>query len=137
MYDYCDFKYIILGEVTKYARFMKLKIIGAGLAGSEAAWQAANSGVQVELYEMRNNKRSTPAHKTAKCAELVCSNSFRSDEITNAVGLLHQEMRLSNSLIMQAADANKVPAGSALAVAREDFSEQVEATLNDHPNITI
>ena len=95
-----------------------LHVIGGGLAGSEAAWQAANAGVTVILHEMRPN-RSTDAHITNGLAELVCSNSFRSDDAeNNAVGLLHAEMRDFGSIIMAAADRNKVPAGSALAVAR-------------------
>ena len=114
-----------------------LHVIGGGLAGSEAAWQAANAGVTVILHEMRPN-RSTDAHITNGLAELVCSNSFRSDDAeNNAVGLLHAEMRDFGSIIMAAADRNKVPAGSALAVAREDFSRDVEKCLEGHPNITI
>lgn len=113
-----------------------IHIIGAGLAGSEAAWQLANSGVDVILHEMRGVK-PTDAHKTADCAELVCSNSFRSDDHTrNAVGLLHQEMRLCGSIIMAAADKHKVPAGGALAVDREMFAQEVTATLKAHPRIT-
>ncbi|MBR1948906.1 MAG: FAD-dependent oxidoreductase, partial [Alphaproteobacteria bacterium] len=113
----------------------EIHIIGAGLAGSEAAWQLANRGITVIIHEMRPLK-STPAHKTAKSAELVCSNSLRSDDYTNsAIGLLHQEMRMSGSLIMEAADATKVPAGGALAVDREGFSEYVDAKLKNHPNI--
>ncbi|WP_139043978.1 FAD-dependent oxidoreductase, partial [Allomesorhizobium alhagi] len=107
---------------------MKMKpvhIIGGGLAGSEAAWQAAQAGVPVVLYEMRP-VRGTEAHKTDSLAELVCSNSFRSDDATaNAVGLLHAEMRLAGSLIMRAADAHQVPAGGALAVDRDGFSAAV------------
>ena len=115
----------------------KLRIIGAGLAGSEAAWQAANRGLQVELIEMRPQKM-TPAHQSGGCAELVCSNSFRSDDaVYNAVGLLHEEMRRCDSLIMKCADLHKVPAGGALAVDREAFSDDVTKRLNDHPNITI
>src|SRR5690606_26327119 len=98
-----------------------LHIIGAGLAGSEAAWQAAEAGVEVVLHEMRPEKM-TPAHKTEGCAELVCSNSFRSDDHEhNAVGLLHEEMRRAGSLIMRAGDNSRVPAGSALAVDRDVF----------------
>jgi methylenetetrahydrofolate--tRNA-(uracil-5-)-methyltransferase len=112
-------------------------IIGGGLAGSEAAWQLAEHGVPVILHEMRP-LRKTEAHKTEKFAELVCSNSFRSDEATtNAVGLLHAEMRKLNSLIMRAADANQVPAGGALAVDREGFAEAVSHTIHHHPLITI
>ena len=114
----------------------EIHIIGAGLAGSEAAWQLANRGIKVIIHEMRPIK-STPAHKTNKSAELVCSNSLRSDDYTNsAIGLLHQEMRMLGSLIMEAADATKVPAGGALAVDREGFSEYVDKKLHSHPNIT-
>ncbi|WP_455474597.1 methylenetetrahydrofolate--tRNA-(uracil(54)-C(5))-methyltransferase (FADH(2)-oxidizing) TrmFO [Bartonella sp. B30(2025)] len=114
-----------------------IHIIGGGLAGSEASWQIAQSGIPVILHEMRPQKQSD-AHKTDKLAELVCSNSFRSDDAsTNAVGLLHAEMRLAKSLIMMAADANKVPAGSALAVDRDEFSKTVTTTLENHPLITI
>src|ERR1700744_5577612 len=97
-------------------------VIGAGLAGSEAAWQLAEAGVPVVLHEMRPT-RPTEAHQTDQCAELVCSNSFRSDDSEyNAVGLLHYEMRQCNSLIMRAGDANQVPAGGALAVDRDGFA---------------
>jgi methylenetetrahydrofolate--tRNA-(uracil-5-)-methyltransferase len=114
-----------------------LHIIGAGLAGSEAAWQAAGRGVRVILHEMRPG-RMTEAHKTGGCAELVCSNSFRSDDWeTNAVGLLHEEMRRAGSLIMQAAGNHKLPAGGALAVDREGFSADVTARLAAHPRIRI
>ncbi len=114
-----------------------LHIIGAGLAGSEAAWQAANMGIQVILHEMRP-KVKTPAHQSDSCAELVCSNSFRSDDAQhNAVGLIHEEMRRMNSLIMQKADGASVPAGGALAVDREIFSQNVTQALETHPNITI
>ncbi len=114
-----------------------IHIIGGGLAGSEAAWQAANAGVPVVLHEMRG-VRGTDAHKTDGLAELVCSNSFRSDDAeTNAVGLLHAEMRLANSLIMASGDAHQVPAGSALAVDRDGFSATVTARLEAHPLITI
>lgn len=112
-------------------------IVGAGLAGSEAAWQLANSGIRVVLHEMRP-VRMTEAHRTEACAELVCSNSFRSDDAANnAVGLLHAEMRRLGSLIMRSADANQVPAGGALAVDRDGFSAAVTKTLNDHPLIEI
>ncbi len=114
-----------------------LHIIGAGLAGSEAAWQAANMGVQVLLHEMRPH-RATPAHNTGECAELVCSNSFRSgDAEHNAVGLMHEEMRTLNSLIMREGDKAAVPAGGALAVDRDIFSAGVTKTLEAHPNIRI
>src|SRR5262245_9909319 len=112
-------------------------IIGAGLAGSEAAWQAANAGLTVVLHEMRP-ERLTDAHKTGGCAELVCSNSFRSDDAElNAVGLLHQEMRLAGSLIMACADLHRLPAGSALAVDRDGFSEAGTAAIAAHPSISI
>ncbi|MET4259956.1 methylenetetrahydrofolate--tRNA-(uracil-5-)-methyltransferase [Bradyrhizobium sp. S3.12.5] len=112
-------------------------VIGAGLAGSEAAWQVAKSGVPVVLHEMRPD-RMTEAHRTDGLAELVCSNSFRSDDAANnAVGLLHAEMRRLDSLIMRAADANQVPAGGALAVDRDGFSATVTTALNDHPLIEI
>ena len=112
-----------------------LHIVGAGLAGSEAAWQAAEAGARVVLHEMRP-ERMTEAHKTGACAELVCSNSFRSDDPeTNAVGLLHEEMRRAGSLIMQAAERHKLPAGGALAVDREGFSADVSERLAAHPNI--
>ncbi len=115
----------------------EIHIIGAGLAGSEAAWQAANAGAQVILHEMRP-VRQTEAHQSDNCAELVCSNSFRSDDAErNAVGVLHEEMRRAGSLIMREADANKVPAGGALAVDRENFSAGVTAALKAHPNIDI
>lgn len=112
-------------------------IVGGGLAGSEAAFQLAERGVPVVLHEMRP-VTGTPAHKTGKLAELVCSNSFRSDDSDmNAVGLLHYELRRMNSLIMRAADANQVPAGGALAVDREGFSAAVTAAIERHPNIEI
>ena len=112
-------------------------VVGGGLAGSEAAWQLAQAGVPVILHEMRP-VRGTDAHKTEQLAELVCSNSFRSDDAeTNAVGVLHAEMRLAGSLIMACADAHQVPAGGALAVDREGFSQAVTAKLEAHPLITI
>src|ERR1700761_910603 len=112
-------------------------VIGGGLAGSEAAWQLAEAGVAVTLHEMRPVK-PTEAHQTDSCAELVCSNSFRSDDSEyNAVGLLHDEMRRCNSVIMRAADANQVPAGGALAVDRHGFSDAVTKALTAHPLITI
>src|SRR6476619_3202019 len=114
-----------------------VNIIGAGLAGSEAAWQIAEAGVPVILHEMRP-VRMTDAHRTDSLAELVCSNSFRSDDAANnAVGLLHAEMRRLGSLIMRAADANQVPAGGALAVDRDGFSAAVTQALQDHPLIEI
>ncbi|MBV6657241.1 MAG: methylenetetrahydrofolate--tRNA-(uracil(54)-C(5))-methyltransferase (FADH(2)-oxidizing) TrmFO [Devosiaceae bacterium] len=117
-----------------------IHIIGGGLAGSEAAWQAARLGVPVVLHEMRGapGHGGTEAHKTDGLAELVCSNSFRSDDATaNAVGVLHAEMRQLSSLIMEAGDANQVPAGGALAVDRDGFSDAVTAALSNHPLITI
>jgi len=112
-------------------------IIGAGLAGSEAAWQLAEAGVPVILHEMRP-VRPTDAHHTDKCAELVCSNSFRSDDKEyNAVGLIHDEMRRAGSIIMRCADEHKVPAGGALAVDREGFSAAVTTALENHPLITM
>jgi len=114
-----------------------LHIIGGGLAGSEAAWQAAESGATVTLHEMRP-LQPTFAHQTDSLAELVCSNSFRSDDAANnAVGLLHEEMRRAGSLIMRAADAHKLPAGGALAVDRHGFSQAVTAALENHPRVTI
>ena len=115
----------------------KLHVIGAGLSGSEAAWQAAQRGIEVILHEMRPQKYS-PAHKSENFAELVCSNSLRSDDFEhNAVGLMHEEMRRAGSLIMQCADATKVPAGGALAVDRTGFSQMVTEKIKQHPNIKI
>src|SRR6185503_3925618 len=115
----------------------KVHIVGGGLAGSEAAWQLASAGVAVVLHEMRP-VRGTEAHLTDSLAELVCSNSFRSDDaMNNAVGLLHEEMRRAGSLIMRAADAHKLPAGGALAVDRHGFSAAVQATLLAHPLVTL
>nr|WP_255720734.1 methylenetetrahydrofolate--tRNA-(uracil(54)-C(5))-methyltransferase (FADH(2)-oxidizing) TrmFO [Acuticoccus kalidii] len=114
-----------------------IDVIGGGLAGSEAAWQLAEAGHQVRLHEMRPT-RTTAAHQTDGLAELVCSNSFRSDDaVSNAVGLLHAELRDLSSLIMREADRHQVPAGGALAVDRDGFSAAVTATLTAHPNITI
>lgn len=115
---------------------MKVNVIGAGLAGSEAADRLTRFGVPVELYEMKSDKKS-PAHKTDGFAELVCSNSFRSDRIENAVGLLKAEMRELDSLIMRCADATSVPAGGALAVDRTLFSEMVTEKIRDNPLITV
>src|SRR5688572_10184333 len=114
-----------------------IHIVGGGLAGSEAAWQIARIGVPVVLHEMRP-ERQTEAHKTAGLAELVCSNSFRSDDAaTNAVGLLHEEMRRAGSLIMAAGDRHKLPAGGALAVDRDGFSDDVTRRLLEHPLLTV
>ena len=116
----------------------QVHIIGGGLAGSEAAWQLAEAGVRVRLSEMRGAGETTPAHQTDGLAELVCSNSFRSDDAEhNAVGLLHAEMRSLGSLIMAAADAHRVPAGSALAVDRDGFSAAVTERLAGHPDIEL
>jgi methylenetetrahydrofolate--tRNA-(uracil-5-)-methyltransferase len=114
-----------------------IHVIGGGLAGAEAAWQIASRGIPVVLHEMRP-LRATAAHKTDGLAELVCSNSFRSDDpATNAIGLLHEEMRRLGSLVMRAADANQVPAGGALAVDRDGFSAAVTAALASHPSVEI
>src|SRR3954468_8965537 len=111
----------------------QVHIVGGGLAGSEAAWQLAEAGVKVRLSEMRGGGDMTAAHQSDGFAELVCSNSFRSDDAEhNAVGLLHAEMRNLGSLIMAAADAHRVPAGSALAVDRDAFSAEVTARLAAH-----
>jgi methylenetetrahydrofolate--tRNA-(uracil-5-)-methyltransferase len=111
-----------------------IHIVGGGLAGSEAAWQLAEAGFEVRLSEMRGGGDSTPAHEGDRLAEMVCSNSFRSDDArNNAVGLLHQEMRDLGSLIMRCADEHRVPAGSALAVDREKFAEAVTKRIEDHP----
>ena len=115
---------------------MTIRIVGGGLAGSEAAWQAASRGVPVTLSEMRP-VRPTAVHKTDRLAELVCSNSFRGDKLDNAVGLLKEEMRRLDSLVMRAAEASRVPAGAALAVDRERFAEIITHTLSTHPLITI
>ena len=111
-------------------------VLGAGLAGSECAWQLAKRGIHVKLYEMRPEK-STPAHVTGGFAELVCSNSLRSDELSNAVGLLKAEMRKMGSLIMESADKTAVPAGGALAVDRTGFSEYITNALENHPNVEV
>jgi len=116
----------------------QVHIVGGGLAGSEAAWQLAEAGIQVRLSEMRGGGDITPAHETDRLAEMVCSNSFRSDDAEhNAVGLLHQEMRALGSLIMRSADKHRVPAGSALAVDRLEFAAEVTRSVERHPTITI
>src|SRR6187401_1547350 len=114
----------------------RVTVVGGGLAGSEAAWQAASRGVPVVLHEMRPVK-PTPVHKTDGLAELVCSNSFRGDKLDNAVGLLKEEMRRLGSLVMRAADETRVPAGAALAVDRDLFSSRVTEAIASHPLITI
>src|SRR5689334_6009273 len=113
-----------------------IHIIGGGLAGSEAAWQAAEAGIDVTIHEMRP-VRPTAVHKTDGLAELVCSNSFRGDKLDNAVGLLKEEMRRMGSLVMRAADLSRVPAGAALAVDRVRFSEIVTSEVASHPRIRI
>ena len=115
---------------------MKVKVIGAGLAGSEAAWQLANRGIEVELYEMKP-KKMTPAHHSEDFAELVCSNSFRGDRLENAVGLLKEELRRVGSIIMECAEATRVEAGGALAVDRQGFAKLVTEKIRNHPNITV
>jgi methylenetetrahydrofolate--tRNA-(uracil-5-)-methyltransferase len=115
-----------------------IHIIGGGLAGSEAAWQLAEAGLHVRLSEMRGGGDTTPAHDSDRLAEMVCSNSFRSDDAeANAVGLLHQEMRALGSLVMTAAEIHKVPAGSALAVDREGFADEITRRIQGHPNISV
>ena len=114
----------------------KVKVIGAGLAGSEAAWQLAQRGIQVELYEMKPHKKS-PAHHVDTFAELVCSNSLRGDRLENAVGLLKEELRRLDSLIIRCADATRVEAGGCLAVDRHGFSQMVTDEIRKHPNITV
>ncbi|CAH0346201.1 FADH(2)-oxidizing methylenetetrahydrofolate--tRNA-(uracil(54)-C(5))-methyltransferase TrmFO [Bacillus sp. CECT 9360] len=113
-----------------------VNVIGAGLAGSEAAWQIVKSGLKVKLYEMRPVKQ-TPAHHTDKFAELVCSNSLRANTLTNAVGVLKEEMRLLDSVIISSADASSVPAGGALAVDRHEFAGRVTELVKNHPNVTV
>ena len=113
-----------------------ITIVGGGLAGSEAAWQAASRGVRVRLHEMRP-VQPTAVHKTDRLAELVCSNSFRGDKLDNAVGLLKEEMRRLGSLVMRAADAARVPAGAALAVDREVFSAAITDAITSHPLIEV
>ena len=132
--DFLAGRWASIGRAMTY----QVHIIGGGLAGSEAAWQLAQAGVRVRLSEMRGGGEMTPAHQTDRLAELVCSNSFRSDDAeNNAVGLLHAEMRALGSLIMSAADAHRVPAGSALAVDREGFAAEVSARIAAHPDIEV
>lgn len=113
-----------------------INVIGAGLAGSEAAWQIAKRGLKVRLYEMRPEKK-TPAHHTQNFAELVCTNSLRANQLTNGAGLLKEKMRRLDSIIMEAADAHNVPAGGALAVDRETFSSAITEKLTNHPNVEV
>jgi len=114
----------------------RIHIVGGGLAGSEAAWQAASRGVQVVLHEMRP-VMPTAVHKTDRLAELVCSNSLRGDKLDNAVGLLKEEMRRLGSLVLRAADATRVPAGAALAVDRDAFSQAITEAIHGHPLISV
>ncbi|MDF9824394.1 methylenetetrahydrofolate--tRNA-(uracil-5-)-methyltransferase [Breznakia sp. PF5-3] len=114
----------------------EVKVIGAGLAGCEAAWQLVNRGIKVKLYEMRP-KKMTPAHQTGDFAELVCSNSLRSNSLNNAVGIMKEELRILNSLVILAADENQVPAGSALAVDRNGFSRMISEKLKQHPLVEV
>ena len=116
--------------------YQRVTVIGAGLAGSEAAWQIARQGVPVTLYEMRTC-RKTPAHITDQFAELVCSNSLRSNGLTNAVGVLKEEMRRMDSLILACADEHAVPAGGALAVDRDGFSASSYNDIRNHPLIEV
>src|SRR4051812_47083436 len=117
--------------------YSPIHVVGGGLAGSEAAWQIASSGIPVILHEMRG-VRGTDAHKTDGLAELVCSNSFRSDDATsNAVGVIHAEMRMAGSLIMASADKHQAPAGGALAVDRDGFSDAGTKAIHDNPLITV
>ena len=111
-------------------------VLGAGLSGSECAWQLAKRGIRVRLVEMKP-KKMTPAHTSPYFAELVCSNSLRSDELTNAVGLLKAEMRKMDSLILESADRNRVAAGGALAVDREGFASYITEKLTNHPNVEV
>ncbi|MDX8397462.1 MAG: methylenetetrahydrofolate--tRNA-(uracil(54)-C(5))-methyltransferase (FADH(2)-oxidizing) TrmFO [Mariprofundaceae bacterium] len=122
--------------MTDYSSPQTVTIIGAGLAGSEAAWQLAKRGISVRLHEMRP-KKMTPAHQTGNCAELVCSNTFRADHLENAVGLLHEEMRRMDSIIMDCGDQTRIPAGTALAVDREQFSSLVTEKLQAEPLIEL
>ena len=122
--------------ISRQFTVVTLHIIGGGLAGCEAAWQAAARGVPVTLYEMRPI-RPTEVHKTDRLAELVCSNSFRGDKLDNAVGLLKEEMRRLDSLVMHAAEIARVPAGAALAVDRELFARTVTQAVVEHPLITL
>jgi len=114
-----------------------INVIGGGLAGSEISWQLANLGIKVNLYEMRKANKTSFAHQTDNLAELVCSNSLRADNLYSAIGLLHEEMRQCKSLIIESADKNKIPAGGALAVDRESFSEYIEQKIYNHKNINV
>ena len=133
-YHKANYSLMIFGGKTM--KDTVVNVIGAGLAGSEAAWQLANRGIQVKLYEMRPVKQ-TPAHHTDKFAELVCSNSLRANTLTNAVGVLKEEMRNLNSIIIESADASAVPAGGALAVDRHEFAARVTDKVRNHPNVSV
>ena len=115
---------------------LRVSVVGAGLAGCEAAYQLAKRGYGVDLYEMKPGKKS-PAHQSDALCELVCSNSLRSDRVENAVGLLKAEMRLLDSLVLRIADETRVPAGGALAVDREGFSKRITEEILNHPNIVL
>ncbi|MND31305.1 Methylenetetrahydrofolate--tRNA-(uracil-5-)-methyltransferase TrmFO [compost metagenome] len=137
LFDSCRQLVVIMTRPMTETSYSPIHVIGGGLAGSEAAWQIAQAGIPVILHEMRG-VRGTDAHKTDGLAELVCSNSFRSDDATaNAVGVIHAEMRLANSLIIASADKHQVPAGGALAVDRDGFSDAVTAAISSHPLITV
>lgn len=115
----------------------KVNIVGGGMAGCEAAWQLAQRGIEVTIYELRHGEKTSFAHKTDKLAELVCSNSFRNDDLSSAIGTLHEEMRILDSLIIKTAEKHRIPAGSALAVDRDQFAADIQQTLENHPKITI
>ena len=115
----------------------QINIIGGGLAGCEAAYQLSKRGIKVKIYELRHKEKTSFAHKTDKLAELVCSNSFRNDDLNSAIGVLHEEMRLLDSLIIKIADKNRIPAGSALAVDRDNFANDIQTYLENDPNIEI
>ena len=115
---------------------MKVKVIGAGLAGCEAVWQLVKQGIDVDLYEMKPVKYS-PAHSNENFAELVCSNSLKADRIENACGLLKEEMRMFDSVMMEAADISRVPAGGALAVDRDVFAKHITEKIKNHPRVTV
>src|SRR5690606_41318504 len=120
----------------RFKRPQAVNVIGAGLAGSEAAWEIASRGVRERLHEM-DPVRQTPAHHTGQFAELVCTNSLRANNLTNAVGVLKEEMRIFDSVIMQAADSSAVPAGGALAVDRHDFAGRVTEMVKNHPLVEV
>src|SRR5205085_5849609 len=124
------------GETMRWPEDVDLVVIGGGLAGSDAAWQAAQEGLRVALYEMRP-VRMTPAHKTDRLAELVCSNSLKSNQPFSAAGMLKEEMRLLGSLVIAAGDAHAVPSGGALSVDRDAFSEAITRALEEHPRVQL